>query len=230
MVPDFAFGQVSVGLRGGLNIAKMKEKSNDPDYDFTNLKSVPGSNVSLLVNYKFGATPFSIQLEPGFSQRGTQMESDETSTSNGIVYRQIEEDRIKANYIEMPILLRFSPQLGPLEGIFSLGPQFGYLAEPMRVKSSLSRYENGVLMENKRTEENMDWDDDARKMDYGIVAGIGIALPLDKIKLFAEGRYYHGFPFYSYSSNGSGTTPTYRENISNRGVGFSIGFLYQLGN
>jgi hypothetical protein len=100
----------------------------------------------------------------------------------------------------------------------------------MRIKSSSSRYEDGILTENKSTEENMDWDDDSRKTDFGIVAGIGIALPLDKIKLFAEGRYHYGFPFYSHSSNSSGTTPTYYEKVSNKGVSISLGILYQLGN
>lgn len=230
IMPNFAVGQVSVGLRGGVNSANMKEKSNDPDYDYTDLKSVTGANFALLVNYRFGDTPLSIQLEPGYSQRGTQIELDETSTSDGIIYRRKTEDKIKANYIELPVLLRFSPQIGPLEGIFSLGPEFRFLSEPMRIKSSSSRYEDGVLTENKSTEENMDWGDGFRKTNFGIVAGIGIALPLDKIKFFVEGRYHYGFPFYNNTSYGSGTSPSYYEKLSNRGVGLSLGILYQLGN
>lgn len=230
MVPNFALGQLSVGLRGGINSANMKEKSNDPDYDYTNLQSVTGANFALLVNYRFGDTPLSIQLEPGYSQRGTQIKLDETSTSNGVIYRQKSEERIKANYFEMPVLLRFSPQIGSLQGIFSLGPEFGFLSEPMRVKSSSSSYEDGVLTENKSTEENMDWGDGFRKTNFGIVAGIGIALPVDKIKFFVEGRYHYGFAFYSNTSYSSGTTPTYYEKLSNRGVSLSLGILYQLGN
>jgi hypothetical protein len=98
LVPNFAVGQVSIGLRGGVNSANMKEKSNDPDYDFTNLQSVTGANIALLINYRFGDTRLSIQLEPGYSQRGTQIKSDETSNSNGIIYRRKEEERIKASF------------------------------------------------------------------------------------------------------------------------------------
>lgn len=140
--------QVSIGLKGGVNFATLKEESNEPDYDGINLKSKPGLNTGLLVNFRFGESPFSLQIEPGYSQRGGQLKTDESHTSGGITNRNKMKQQVIANYIEMPILLRFMPNLGPVEGILTVGPELRYLTQPMKMKVKWSSYENGSLIES----------------------------------------------------------------------------------
>lgn len=224
--------QVSIGLKGGVNFATLKEKSNDPDYDGINLKSKPGLNTGLLVNFRFGESPFSLQIEPGYSQRGGQLKTDESYTSSGVTNRNKMKLQVTANYIEMPVLLRFMPNLGPVEGILTLGPELRYLTQPMKMKIKWSSYENGSLIESSSSNDPVDWDEneDPGKTDFGIVAGLGVALPMEKFKVFAEGRYHYGFPLYNHSTTNFGSSTTYNYKLRNQGISVNLGILFPLGN
>lgn len=226
------FAQFSVGLKTGVNIAKVEDASTDPIVE--DLKSKVGLNAALIFNLRFGDSPFGIQLEPGYSQRGGLYKIDETTTRGSISYRVKGKQSLLLNYIEIPLLMRYTPKLGPLEGIVTLGPEFRFMAGDIKVKYSVKNYEDGTFV-SKSTEvaklEKGEIKDILKeaKQDLGLVGGLGLALPLDRITISAEGRYHYGFPFINSSSSGSGNGYTVKD-ISNRGISVSFGITYRLGN
>jgi hypothetical protein len=226
-----ALAQFSIGVKTGVNLAKIEDASTDPIFE--ELKMKVGLNAALIFNLRFGDSPFGIQLEPGYSQRGGLYKSDETTTSGSISYRVKAKQSLLFNYIEIPLLMRFTPKIGPLEGIVTLGPEFRFIAGDIKVKYAAKNYADGDLV-SKTTEvmklEEGDLNDVLKeaKQDLGIAGGLGLALPLDRITISAEGRYHYGFPFINSSSTDFGSSTTYKE-ISNRGISISFGIAYRLG-
>lgn len=231
IISHTTFAQFSVGVKTGVNLAKIEDASTDPILE--ELKTKVGLNAALIFNLRFGDSPFGIQLEPGYSQRGGLYKSDETTTSGSISYRVKERQSLLLNYIEIPLLMRFTPKLGPLEGIVTLGPEFRFIAGDIKVKYSAKNYEDGDLV-SKATQVMKLEEGDLKevlkeaKQDLGIVGGLGLALPLDRITISAEGRYHYGFPFINSSSTEFGGATTFKE-ISNRGISISFGITYRLG-
>ncbi len=224
--------QVSIGLRTGVNFAKFNIDSNDPDYDDFLVKNKVGVNLALLVNFALGETPLSIQIEPGYSQRGMINKEDNTHTSNGTTYRSVDKFTLSANYFELPVLLKFSPKIGPVEAMVSVGPELRFLYSPMKYTVASQSYEDGVLTDNSTESGNMEWEEnqDPGKTDIGLVGGLGVAVPLGKLKLFAEGRYHYGAAFINKTSTDLGSSVTIYEKFSNRGLSVSVGILYRLGD
>lgn len=227
-----AQSQTSVGLRAGVNFANFKVDTNDPDLYDAPFTDKIGTNIALLLNFQLGDTPLSLQVEPGYSQRGVKQNEEETYTTSGITYRSVNKFTLFANYIEVPVLLRFTPKIGPVEGIISLGPELRFLPSPMRYKLVSLAYAKGNLTSDNTESGPMEWDEneDPGKTDIGLVGGLGIAVPFEKLKLFAEGRYHYGAAFINKSSTAFGSGITIHEKISNKGISVSAGILYRIGH
>ncbi len=67
---------------------------------------------ALLVSIPIGKSPFALQLEPGYAERGGLF------TARGLMNNGVDryENKTTANFqwLEMPLLLRFMPNVGPL--------------------------------------------------------------------------------------------------------------------
>ncbi|WP_439558172.1 porin family protein [Dyadobacter sp.] len=213
-----SWAQMGVGLRAGSNFANFVVQ-DDQNYPF---KPKPGLNFAILFNFPVGPAT-SIQLEPGFSQRGTRVRMKSEDLINGQQLKVDIKGTLSVNYIELPILFQYRPKLGKLEGLFSIGPEVRLLAGNLKAKSTSKAYVDGELIASESQDETYSFGEDSRKFDFGAVGGAGLAYPIGALRIFAEGRYHLGLRNLATSDDGDDAK------LYNRGASAHIGVLFQVG-
>ncbi|MHA4736880.1 porin family protein [Dyadobacter sp. MSC1_007] len=204
--------QYSVGFRAGVNFANYK-----PGAIFY-YDARAGANVALLFNKSINSF-LSIQIEPGFSQRGAQYEMSEEGPVNGFILKTKETGKFRLNFIELPILLQWKPRIGKFEGIVSLGPELRYRVGNPKLKYTSKFIYDGVVTKDESGEVDMNDGFGRRAFDYGLAGGAGIAYPLKSFKVFGEARYHLGLRRLTESLK-----------MYNRGVSVHLGVLVPIGN
>lgn len=177
--------QYHVGIRAGVNFANF-----NPGAIF-NYDTRIGANVALLFNKTLNSR-LSIQVEPGFSQRGAQYETLGEGPLNGLILSNKETGKFRSNFIELPVLLQWKPKIGPLEGIISLGPELRYRVGDMKLKYTSKIVYDGVVTKDESGVVKMNEGYAQRTFDYGLAGGLGVAYPLKSFKIFGEARYHLG--------------------------------------
>jgi hypothetical protein len=203
--------QYSVGIRAGVNFANFKPGAIF-DYD-----AKAGANVALLLNRPLN--PFlSIQVEPGFSQRGAQYEMSGEGPLDGHILKTKETGKFQLNFIELPILLQWKPRLGKFEGIVSLGPELRYRVGNAKLKYTSKFIYDGVVTKDESGVVNNEGFG-RRAFDFGLAGGAGITYPLKSFKVFGEARYHLGLrPLVNNLK------------MYNRGVSVHVGVLVPIRN
>jgi hypothetical protein len=167
------------GLKGGLNLAWIStpEVSGDP---------LPGTfgtrtsyNVGLFAEYGFNKHLY-FQVLMNFDRRGFSYKDSEGNNSTDIT--------IRANYLEIPLLLRYAIPVSDKFDIYGLlGPSIAYLISGRIVGENTV---NGVVgdVDNKIT-------DSYNSTSFGIKVGLGVEIPFaeDKGATFFDVRYNYGF-------------------------------------
>lgn len=179
-----AFSQINVGVRAGVNLSNFRP--NPLDY-----KPKPGINAALILNIPFNRY-LSMQVEPGFSERGSKIDIDGQWLVNGVWQRNEIFGEIMLRYIEVPLLVQYKRRIAKLEGIVSFGPELRFRVGPQTVKATIRNYKDGVLIDETYNEQNVSEANVYRSFDYGLVGGAGAAYPLQFGKIFAEARYHLG--------------------------------------
>lgn len=217
-----SWAQMSVGLRTGVNLSTFSYEEEQPYDDSPGFKTRAGFNFAVLFNYALSPS-MSIQVEPGFSQRGAKTDNTIETVQNSQRYKIESKGKVIANYIELPILFQYKPQFGKLEGIVSFGPELRYLTTPLKFKSTTKTYVNGELISNEKGDESLSGDDGIRKFDIGLVAGVGVAYPIGSLKVFGEARYHFGI------NNLVGHFDGAESKLYNRGASINVGVLLPVG-
>lgn len=210
------FSQVSMGLRGGVNFANLDLRGED----VFSFKPKAGVNFAILFNIPLSPV-LSLQIEPGFSQRGGRIDEKDEGNINNIQVKQEITGKLLTKYIEMPILFQYKPKIGNLEAIFSLGPEVRIMTGGMKLKEHGKIYVNGELTQDNSNETALNGDDAFRRFDYGLVGGAGLAFPVGTVKLFTEGRYHFGL--------GNLNSPNDGPKAYNRGASVHVGVLVPIG-
>ncbi len=180
---------VRFGLKGGLSIASII-KTNDPNFHSDLL---PGFNGGAVLQIPFGHV-IAIQPEVLFSQKGYRA----TGNFLGTPY----DYRRYLNFLDIPLLLRINASRN--FGIV-VGPQFSYLlSQHTNFKSGNNTYEQTVNTDNE----------DIRKNILGGVIGADINLNRNA---FIYARYT--LDFQNDNGNGSPSTPAYKNQVFQLGLG-----------
>lgn len=201
-----AFAQISVGIRGGVNFSNIRAPKP------VEYKSKPGVNAALLFNIPFNSY-LSLQLEPGFSQRGTKFDLDGQRIVDSAWQKTRFFGEISLGYLEVPILFQYKPRIGKFEGIVSLGPELRFRLGPQKVKATTWNYKDGVLVESTYGEYDLTNPNGYRAFDFGLAGGAGVAYPLKFGKIFTEARYHLGLRKISDAD------------LYNRGMSVHVGVL-----
>lgn len=204
--------QYSVGIRAGVNFANFKPGAIF-DYD-----ARIGANVALLLNKPLNSF-LSIQVEPGFSQRGAQYEMSGEGPLDGHILKTKETGKFQLNFIELPILLQWKPRIAKFEGIVSLGPELRYRVGNAKLKYTSKFIYDGVVTKDESGVIDRNEGFGRRAFDYGLAGGAGIAYPLKSFKIFGEARYHLGLRRLTESLK-----------MYNRGVSVHLGVLVPIGN
>ncbi len=213
-----SWAQVSLGVRGGANFATFAVEGDDPEFPF---KPKAGLNFALLFNLPISGST-SIQIEPGFSQRGARISEKSEQLINSQQVKIDINGKLLVNYIEMPILFQYRPQLGKLQGLLSIGPEVRLMTGNIRAKSRSKVYVDGDLVSDTNEDDSYGSSDDTNKFDFGLVGGAGVAYPLGTLKVFAEGRYHFGLRNLASDSGDD-------SKVHNRGASAHIGILVPIG-
>lgn len=163
VVPQDLAAGVSVGIKGGFNLANIVYSPDNPELPpFSTLKGMTGG---VYFSLSFGL--IGIEPEILYSRRGTMWEIDE---ANKIEYL--------LDYLEIPVLLKFNVlPVGPVRPVLFAGPSFGVL---LKATGRMT----GV--------EDADIADMFEKTAWGAVFGGGLDFKLAGIALSIDGRYHMG--------------------------------------
>lgn len=140
---------VDFGIRGGVNFANYSDTPDDPD-------SRTGIMIGGYLNIGIPMAPFSIQPEVTYNQKGAE--------SGG--------STIEVDYLEVPVLAKFSFMPGPASPHIYAGPYVGIV---------LNSEVNGV-----------DFSDNT-ETDFGGIIGAGVDINAGVVNLDLGGRYGFGF-------------------------------------
>lgn len=168
---------VTYGLKAGLNLADVAFKTSETD--MPDFKSQMGFVEGIFVNFKLG--PVTIQPELLYSQRGTKW--NEYTGEDAVV-----TGHMRLNYIEVPVLVKYSFLSGPAKPFILAGPSIAFL-----MKSAWGidvDYTDPASMDYNYA---YDFKDYLKKTDFAGVFGIGVDYKLPKFVVSLEARYYLGF-------------------------------------
>ncbi len=188
-----------VGIQGGINLANMVSKDDDDTYS-DEFKMNLGFNAGATVEIGLGGL---LSLEAGVmaDTKGFKLEEDYMGETYSV--------KANALYIDVPVLVKVGPTLGPVKVFAAAGPYVGF--------GVAGKYTMEIAGEKES--EDIKWgsgdDDDAKPLDYGAKFGIG-----------AEAM---GFTFGAYYSLGLANIAVDTENgykESNRVISLSIGYKF----
>jgi hypothetical protein len=203
-----AQAQLNVGIRGGVNFANFGPEN------VISFKARTRANFAVLFNVPVSPV-LSVQIEPGFSQRGAKYDVSSDLLSTGISMKSESYGKISANYIELPLLFQYRPKIGKFEGILSLGPELRFRAGTATLDFVDRHYQDGLLVVDNSGKQSLNANDNFHDFDYGLAGGAGITYPMRTFKIFTEARYHLGF------------RKIYAEgvNMYNRGASVHIGIM-----
>ncbi len=178
LAPQADAQSIHYGLKTGLDFSSITFKTTEtglPDF-----KGLSERVQGLYVSFKLG--PVAVQPELLFVRSGTSFIADEEPGVGRVtqVY--------KLNYIEIPVLVKYSFQAGPVRPCVFAGPSFAYLLKA-RVGSQIDYFDGA---EGSDYESYQDFEDYFKKSDFGAVGGIGVEYKLSQVILSLEARYRLG--------------------------------------
>jgi hypothetical protein len=157
----FAQQPAAFGVKAGVNFANLNFEGEDADVNFDRRTGlVAGLFVVVPSN-----SPFALQAEALYSQKGAQIEEGGFTS------------KVRLNVLEVPVLARFSTPAssGASFHVFG-GPSLGFKLSAEAVDSF------------EGEEETTDLDDDVKSFDLGLVLGAGVEFG----RLVIDGRYSWG--------------------------------------
>lgn len=149
-----SFGQ-KIGVKGGLNLSNVVSKDDDDTYSDDN-KIKPGIHLGAIVNIPLMDM---ISLEPGLfiSTKGYRYKDDDY------------KEKLNLVYLEIPVLGKFSYDLGDFTLVGLAGPVFGVGL------TGKYKYE----LDGDKESESVNWgsdNDEAKRLEVGLMFAAGIEM------------------------------------------------------
>ena len=210
-----ATGQSAIGGKLGFTLSTLKG-------DIGRFASDESKRINF--GWQFGAifeiemdNRLSFQPELIFIQKGIDSKFS-TIRSEGQVDS---ESFTNINFIEIPILLKVKyGNKDRINFFFTAGPSIGYI-----INSKLTRIRT---VEELTTKTSFDFirinTDQFKRFDTSISLGAGVNYPIGPGKFFAEARYLFGITNLIKVGRLGGP-----DNLRNRGIGLSTGYLVSIG-
>jgi len=218
--PDANAQSISVGPKVGLNFStvgytdgdkKLIDESNEDKTTLTGLHFGVAANIG--VN-----DMFSIQPELLYSQKGAKWEDsgNELSTTT--------------NYLEIPVLAKFTFGSDDLKFFVNAGPYVGYMVSGKH-KMVWDDEDISTDIEFDYPDQNDFFPDENRvkpnRLDLGLALGAGVGVQAGPGTFNIEARYGLGLTDISTYEK---ERPNEYPKSSNRNFGFSVGYMFPLGN
>lgn len=203
-----SFAQLSVGLRGGLNLSNIALQNKTSTSPESNTKT--GTSSGIVVNYGF-SDRLSAQVELLYARKGCKY--------HDVVLATTYDAKVKLNYFEIPILFRYSiGNENKVQAFVNAGPYLGFRLKALYEQTSTTTIFGSTTTRNSST----DFTNDVHNTDIGLNGGIGVNYALELGKLFTEIRYGYGL---------TNVNKTVTNNVTehNSNLQFIFGFMYPIG-
>ncbi len=210
-VTSFAFAQINVGVRAGINFANVNETAAldaiTPDF-----KMISGANLGIVSEVEFGKH-FAIQPELSYAQKGFALREGIDFELYNIPLPVGVTVVSKFRYVEMPVLFKGKIGNDKIKAYAIAGPAVGYAVDGQLETHAQAFFDFKLL----------DTDIDLGAVGYeqfevSGIAGIGTEIMIPSGKIFFDARYQHGFTeLYDI--------PVFNEKIKNQGMTLSAGYV-----
>lgn len=190
-----SLAQMHFGLKAGLNISDVIE--DDPGEEATNFDTKLGFVAGAYFNYQFNKL-FAVQPEVYYTTKGAELKDE------------YNDQTLSLSYIEIPILIQFIIPINEasLKPYLIAGPAAGF-----NLSAKVEYRENG-----QTTEE--DYKDNVESIEYSLVFGGGVSLPIGKNEIGLDVRYNLGLSD-TYKSESPVT-------IKNTAINFNVYYGFSL--
>ncbi len=183
--------EVAIGVQGGLNLAQVRFLHNDVSYA-NNLGDLgwrsgatAGASVRFIAQKHFG-----IQLEANYLQNGWKEKWKDDEKIGDISFADASTERT-INYLSVPVLAHI--YFGNTNRLFfNLGPKLAVMVGKGKNKNNLNEEQKQLILSNNSEDPRLNDKIEPRNMDYGLCAGFGYELHLNKFSILAEFRYTYG--------------------------------------
>ena len=199
LISSQTFAQ-KIGIQGGINLANMLVKDDQTTYS-DDFKMNIGFNGGVTFEMGFGDL---ISLEAGLiaNTRGFKWDVD--------IMGSTMKTKVNLLYIDVPVLLKVGPALGPVKVFGAAGPYIGYgIAGKYKIEAG-----------GESSSEDVKWgsnadESDFKPLDFGAKFGVGA-----EAMGFTFGAYYClGLANISPSTEGGGK-------ITNKLISLSVGYKF----
>jgi hypothetical protein len=201
--------QVQLGLRGGILSSSANFSETTAGQTIRNRTGLLGS---LLLEFRINEG-FAVQPEVSLVQRGWKNTSVLTIPfigTNELIYQE------QINYLEIPVLLKGGFAIGNVRLDLLAGPSLAWAINGQRKVTNKFTNGAGQTTEDKSTED-IDFDQDFEKADFGLQGGAMVSIKLGGMRLFADGRYLYGIKDLSKGDNVT---------VTSKGAVLSVGILF----
>ena len=212
VAPGIAQTKLTLGFKGGLNIANIShEHIDDTDYR-------TGVGFGAYLSFDISPT-VSIQPELLYMQKGGKAK-DIPAIFEVEGYLLPQEGSIdieaKVNYLEIPVLVKFMvPTQSATQPFFFGGPA---LAIKLSAENEIDWRVVGLS-----GSEAEDADDDMKSTDFGFVRGGGVDFPVGQGFLGIEGRYTYGLVTVDSDNDGE------EEDVKSRTFSIMLAYSFPVG-
>jgi opacity protein-like surface antigen len=191
-----AYCEVDFGVIAGVNSSSLKI---EPAEDF-DVEGRTTFGAGLFMNLQ--ANDFlSLQVTPMYLQKGGNAKVD---------FDFLDYTEYRADYLEIPILIRLNFDAGMIKPYLLAGPSLGFQLNSTYLNSD---------------GEEVDISNDTKNLDLSLVLGAGLEIELDNLSLFGQLTYNHGL---SNLDNSDGILD-FTDEIYTRSIGFYVGLSVPLG-
>ncbi len=200
-----------VGIKAGVNLASIGEEHTNVSSDDVENRSITAPVVGLVFNMKMG-DHFAIQPELLYTQNGGRNKYSVLEINTEREYR--------VHYLEVPVLLKVMAGNAEYNGVgvhFGVGPFVGYALNG-KWKSTTSVFgSDNIVTENDFT---FDEEDDARRLNYGIIGAAGVSFG----RLVFDLRYNYGLNNL-LDSDANNNNDNYKI-LQTRGLALTLGYNF----
>lgn len=193
-----ANAQVNLGFLGGLNLANI---SVDPPMEGIELSNRIAIVVGGVFDYRLSKY-FTLRLEPMYLQKGVKFETDEAP--GGVDYK------FKSAYLEIPMMMTYTFVIQRIKPYLIAGPTIGFCLSAKKYISWDSQHSDSDIKE------------ETESIDFGIVLGAGLSVPIVSNSIFLEARYVFGLT----NINEEPSDPV----VKNKGIQIFAGLTFPFDN
>ena len=204
--------QIMIAPKLGLNLAYLSDvKTTNGEVKVPNL----GINLGGVLSLSF-TKMLSLQPELLYSVKGFKFNTVDNYA------------KMNANYLEIPVLAKYTFKGKKIKGFVNLGPYFSYLMSGKEIEDTSEVKTSESISFNEITGTNPNgstYTEKINRIDIGLAIGAGVLCKLGSGNLMAEFRYDYGFSnFDKYS----GKPPSDAEKNKNRVFTISVGYLFKI--